>query len=238
MEIVFRQRYPWTLLPYRATVDLAQREEDSMIYREHFRWLRKDVTPISHWLRAADAPVGWIIPSPVDLQLTPVLDTEVEVPEPERKSFCKASGLDFVEDSFFPNDPILAARERAQTNATRKQDSSRFCDAGFDAIWDSMFTPVGLSHFEWHLGWGVEIPSNYYMMIAPLSGQQDIEIPWAMLSAAQLRTFNSNLGFALAMKPKRVAEIRRRQPIARVILMHVDALRAKGVFNGNSEECD
>src|SRR5579862_9351242 len=94
MEVVFRQKYPWALLPYKHRVDLKTSEADAIVYAQNFRFLRRWRAPEMCWPWRIAQESGWIIPSPVEIQVQPVDAQEVAVAPVDRSFFTDSTGLE------------------------------------------------------------------------------------------------------------------------------------------------
>ncbi|MGW4889960.1 hypothetical protein [Streptomyces murinus] len=96
-----------------------------------------------------------------------------------------------------------------------------------EAGWENMFLPNGAGSVEWHLGWNVELPRGYFLMVAPLeTGPEGLEVPTGVISSTVCGRMTQGQGFGIAVRPTRPVTIARGQHIARLILLHADSLRA------------
>jgi hypothetical protein len=91
--------------------------------------------------------------------------------------------------------------------------------------WESMFVPNGSGTVEWRLGWGIEIPERYFLMIIG-AGLAGLEIPLGVVAADTVNAMTARGGFSIAVHPAGVAHIQRGDPIARLVLLHPDSLQA------------
>jgi hypothetical protein len=104
MEVIFKKKYSWSILPFRKKIDVKLEKETSKIYEQNFRWFRRRriaefCTP---WRLANE--IGWIIPSPVDITFTPIHDIEISCLKEEIPNICKITGTNEVwnrDDSYF-----------------------------------------------------------------------------------------------------------------------------------------
>lgn len=107
--------------------------------------------------------------------------------------------------------------------ALPKPNWLRLYQAKFGPRWEAMFLPNGQGTFEWHLGWTMDIPDGYSVLVM----QHDlgsITIPTGVLRAAVIRRLNEARGQSIAVAPARTTTIRRGDPIARIVLLHPSSL--------------
>lgn len=212
MEVVFRPKYGWSLIPEKVETSPRQAAQDAAAYRKYFRWMRRERVPelCRPWVMGND--IGWRIPSPVHIELHPLEDTEVSVDQGELSEFATLSGY----DEMWP-------RERSAI-AVRKSNWLRLYDVRVRDGFHSMFVPNGNGTIEWHLGWEMEIPEGYYVLFLPTPEIPELEIPYGLLDHNMLTTMSTRTGMSIAVRPRETVMIKRCQPIARIILLHEDSL--------------
>lgn len=216
-RVVFDRLYPWALEPAPLEIDKTPAEEKASLYEGTFRWLKATRSRELCWPWRLAQEIGWVVRCPVDIEMQPFDDVEVD------GSDTKVSELaDILGDyDLWRRSTTSIAVPRAQSRWLRLYDFKT--DSGFE----SMFIPNGGSSLEWHLGWGCEIPVGYYLMTIPFDTNAGIEVFSGVLDARTLKSMRDKLGFSIAVKPKVRCSLRRGDPIARVILLHPDSLRAK-----------
>jgi len=96
-----------------------------------------------------------------------------------------------------------------------------------------MFILNGQGSIEWRLGWEIQIPNNYHIMVMPLDDLMDINIISGILSSNIVEQINRDSGMSIAIKPQRNIFIKRGQAIARIILLHSDSLAIKARFDSD-----
>lgn len=91
-----------------------------------------------------------------------------------------------------------------------------------------MFVPNGAGAVEWHLGWEMEFPESHYVMALPLdNAPQGLEVPIGILDYRTVQRLNAETGFAIGIRPRQSVALRRGEPIAQLLLLHPDLIRAK-----------
>ena len=93
-----------------------------------------------------------------------------------------------------------------------------------------MFVPNGEGSVEWHLGWQLHMPEDFYLLILPSPELPDLQVPPGVLDAATVRRLNNEHGVSIAVRPRASVKIKRRQPVARLILLHEDSLKVSANF--------
>jgi hypothetical protein len=83
------------------------------------------------------------------------------------------------------------------------------------------------SGFEWHLGWNVEIPIGYFLLVLGTEELPQLQVPVGILDSKALTRLNQTTGMAIAIRPRGPVEIARGQAIARMLLLHPDSLKAQ-----------
>lgn len=221
MDVHFRSKYPWALVPDKPKVDRRTPQEDAEIYADSFRWVRKSRVPEACWPWRVAQELGWIVRSPVDVHMTPITDIELACPPDEFDLLERSSGL----SELWKRDSTFLALNR--TSWLRLYDYRT--KSGFSA----MFVPNGAGTVEWHLGFEVHIPEGYYLLTLPLSRRpKGLEVPMGIFDSKTLEKVNNGPGMSIAARPRRSVRIRRRQPIARIVLIHADSIKATATVTG------
>lgn len=100
----------------------------------------------------------------------------------------------------------------------------RVHQAKVDGIWHSMFVPNGEGSFEWKMGWNVEIPEDFVLLLQPLAGEDHFIVHSGLLTAKRLIPFHYGLGLPIAFEPKKKKLIRRGDPLAKMLIFHKSTL--------------
>src|SRR5579884_3693126 len=204
MDVIFRQRYPWAVLPYRFRAELKTAEADAAMYAKNFRWVRKWRSPEMCWPWRAAQESGWVIPSPVDVRVHPIESQEVVVNPFDRQFFVDFTGYEDLSQQ--PGEETAFAFER---RAWLKVYEVAFRD-GFD----TMFIPRGADYVEWRLGWDMVVPEDHVLLILPVFGLTGIEVVQALHDPRCMPAGYDNYGLTLAIRPLASVDIKRRQPLA------------------------
>ncbi|MGW2883430.1 hypothetical protein ACWDBP_46250 [Streptomyces sp. NPDC001233] len=158
--------------------------------------------------------LGWRIPSPVDITLSPLDQSELDPGDDPRTAAQAAARGE------------LWSRERSSL-AVDRTNWLHLYQFRTEAGWENMFLPNGAGSVEWHLGWNAEIPRGYFLLVAPLeTGPEGLEIPTGVISSTVCGRMSQGQGFGIAVRPTRPVTIARGQHIARLILLHADSLQA------------
>jgi hypothetical protein len=110
----------------------------------------------------------------------------------------------------------------------------RFHQYRTDEGWQSMFIPNGEGSVEWKLGWDVDVPPEFCLMVLPWQPRVELEIPMGLLDAKTLQRFGAADGMSIAIRPVAPVRIAREQPIARVVPVHRSALQVDASFEESS----
>jgi hypothetical protein len=215
VRVSFKIKHEWALLPHKHQVDRHAAALDAGIYARNFRWFRKTRTAAACWPWRVAQELGWVIPSPVDVHMTPLRDVEVACMPEEMELLSRATRL---EELWKRSDSYLAVET---TNWLR------LYDVRGDGGWEAMFVPNGDGTVEWHLGWEAHIPEGYFLMILPPpDSTPGLDVPMGLLDFRTLCKLNEKQGVAIAVKPTLPVTLRRHQPVARLVLLHPDSIKA------------
>lgn len=218
MQVHFRQMFPWALLPYKMKIDSKKDIEKAQIYSQSFRWLRCARTASQCWPWRLSQEIGWVVPCPVDVCMLPIDDIETKYDPDDMDFFSNATG-----------DIEIWQREQnalvIRTNSWIKMYQYRTKSG-----WNPMFLPNGQNSIEWQMGWGADISEDTFIMIQPLNNRCDIEILPGILDRNSVHRLGESTGISLAVRPLCKVNLQRGEPIARLILLHADSLKAKATF--------
>lgn len=213
MEVIFNKKYDWAVLPTENKIDWKRKKETAELYKHNFRWIRKNRVPELCWPWRLGQEIGWQILSPIDVMMSPVETLEVNCSKDELGHFAKLSEYNELwkrESSFL---------------ATKRSNWLRLFEYRTDKGWESMFIPNGDGTVEWHLGWEIQIPKEYFLFIFPFEYNSKLEIPIGVLSSAMVDKLNASTGFSIAIHIHDYIKIKRHQPVARFILLHKSSLK-------------
>src|SRR4029079_7922559 len=85
----------------------------------------------------------------------------------------------------------------------------------------------GKGTVEWTLGWNVHIPPGYYLMVMPYDPIPNFEVQTGFLDHKNLERMNKEFGIPIAVRPTGPVSIKRGQPVAKIMLLHPDSVRAQ-----------
>lgn len=215
VDVRFASLHPWALVPKAARANRSQARHERDLYRDNFRYRRVVRLPeeCPPWLLGSG--LGWIVRSPVDVTMGPIRDIEFDIPDDE--------DLQTVARKINRTD--LWRRESGWI-ATGDTDWMRFYDfATADGEWASMFIPNGSGTVEWRLGWGVRIPDRYYLMVMSMN-VDGLDVPTGVVPAKTINRMADNGGLSIAICPTTSVQLRRGDPVARLVLLHPDSIRS------------
>jgi len=209
----FGQKFEWALPPVPPAPPKRDDEDDQHLYDEHFRWVRKGRVADSCAPYRLARDIGWVVRSPVDVQISPVDDMAFEAPEDELAALAEQAGFNQI----WRRDNICYG--------VRTEMALRMYDFKANSGWEAMFIVNGERSLEWRLGFTVSAPDNWGLLIVEEFGDNNIGIVPGILTAKQLHDISDNIGFSLAFRPERKQWIKRGEPIARLIPIHLDGIR-------------
>lgn len=221
MSIRFSAKYDWALLPFKNSVSADDAKRTAEIYEQNFRWLRAYRTPEQCWPWRVGQELGWLVPSPVDISLSPLHDQEItaDFPNEELVELYKITGW-----------TELWRRDRSSIGFP-KAPWLRLYDFHTDDGWQTMFVPNGQGTVEWKLGWRLEVEEGQIAVVLPLSIVLGFEIPVGVFTAKTLANLNALHGISIALRPLRKLTMKRGQPIARIVVCAADTLSVKAEFS-------
>lgn len=220
MKVVFSAKYSWALMPKRVKISSKRVREDSAVYRESFRWFRRDRAPELCVSWRLGQELGWIIESPVDVRIKPVSDVEIdrEALHQDPEQLATITGR----HEFWQRESSCLGIERASW--------LRLYDFRHGSEWQSMFIPNGAGSIEWCLGWEMDIPSDNCAVIVPLPLMPKLGVPIGVLLRKSVAKLNGLSGFSLAIQPNDEILVRRGDPIARLIVCDSDILNPESEY--------
>lgn len=215
-DIEFIPLHPWSLPPVKPHTDRTTARTERDLYQQHFRHLRITRLP-------ADCPpwtlgqnLGWTVASPITLTMTPLDDIDVAVPDDE--------------------DLRTVSRRTGRSEMWKRGDDwiatshswPRMCDYRTPTgEWEGMFLPNGAGTLEWRLGFAARIPEPYFLTVLPLDPPlPGLDIPLGIIGAKTVNAMEATGGISIAIRPTHPLTLHRHQPIARLVLLHPDSLRA------------
>jgi len=223
VEVSFLQLQPWALTPEAPRVDRQGARQERDIYQQHFRYKRVARLPVDcpPWVLGQE--LGWLVRSPVSIEVGPVGDLEFAVPAGED---LRGVGRKIDRSEMWSRGEAWIA--------TRDTDWMRFYDYGRDDAWESMFLPNGSGTVEWRLGWAARIPDRYFLMVMGM-GIPGLDVPLGVIAAKTVNSMAERGGFSIAIQPTRRLSLRRGDPVARLVLLHADSLRSSTTAKRDSD---
>jgi hypothetical protein len=219
MEVVFRAIYPWAMLPRKIKIDAATKQAEERIFEENFRWIRMSRTAELCWPWRLGQEIGWVIDSPVSIAMDGLHDIEAVCEPAENRTLSLAANC--TEVWSFSDD-----QGRLQRSHYTRQ-------AGWMALYDfrngagqfeRMFYANGQGTVEWVMGWEMNIPPQYFVMLMPYVPIPNLEVLVGLLDHKNLKRPGKS-GLSIAIRPTGPVQLTRGQSIARAILLHADSIR-------------
>lgn len=214
VSVTFRQDQPWSILPTKLKVDRGAARERAEAYSNSFRFFRAERTAemCPSWVMGHE--IGWRIHSPVDITFTDIPQVEVAV-DSDPRAIVQAA-----------NAGELWQRDKSQL-AVARTSWLHLYQFRTDRGWENMFLPNGEGTVEWRLGWSVEVPRGYFLLVIQSAAMSALGVPPGILTSTSLSRMAAESGMSVAVTPPAVPlPIRRGQEIARMILLHADSLQA------------
>lgn len=208
--VTFLKLQDWSIPPEK---EIITKEEPSA---NNIRWMHNSRVKGSCWPYKIAKEIGWVIKSPIDVEIEPVSELQVRCNSNELEEIQQYSGIDF-----------WVKREEAYIGV--KPDGwFRIHQAKVDDVWQPMFIPNGERSFEWKLGWGIEIPEDFVLLFQPLEYVSDFIVHPGVIPSKRLSAFNQvGLGMPIAFEPLRKAKINKGDPIAKLLVVHKSILNLK-----------
>lgn len=210
------QLHEWAILPLKPQVDRAGPRAEANLLAENFRYRRDfrraDACP--PWIMGQE--LGWVIPSPVTVTLTPLDDVQLAADDSELRE----AGRLFGRDELWRRGEGFIATTRNDWLRTHQY-------RGPDGSWRGMFLPNGEGTVEWRLGWALRIPEGSFLLVTSLDDAEGFTVPTGVLTDWQVnRTWDQD-GFSIALRPDRAVRLVRGQPVARIVLLSRETLQAR-----------
>ncbi|WP_063791315.1 hypothetical protein [Streptomyces torulosus] len=206
----------------KRSVDRQGSRDTAAVYRDNFRFVRAERRPehCAPWVMGRE--LGWEVTSPVDVAFTPLDQIELDGgTEPE------AAGR-------AANRTELWQREKTHL-AVEKTSWLHLHQFRTPRGWENMFLVNGAGSAEWRLGWAIDVPRGYFLLVLPLEGSSALDVPTGILSNTVLTRAGQENGVSIAVRPTGPVTVRRGQAIARIVLLHADSLQARGVYEEAAE---
>ncbi|MFE3856075.1 hypothetical protein ACFXPN_33715 [Streptomyces griseorubiginosus] len=222
VEVRFRPLYEWALPPAKYTVDRQRSRDDAALYRDNFRFARAERRPehCAPWVMGQE--LGWQIRSPIDVAFTPLDQIELDgITDPEGAG--RAA-----------NRTELWQREKSHL-AVEKTSWLHLHQFRTPRGWENMFLPNGAGTVEWRLGWAADIPRGYFLLVMPLPGLDGLDVPVGILTSTVIARMGQDNGVSIAIRPTAKTQVRRGEPLARIVLLHADSLQARGLYESEAE---
>ena len=231
MEITFRKVHPWAILPKKPKIDPKPKREEARLMAEHFAWVRASRSAELCWPWRMSQELGWIVESPVTVTMEAFHDVEALCPPDKLRYVSMLANA--TENWNFNGDDGKSQRLHFTRNA------------GWTALYDfivpgggmeHMFFINGLGSVEWVLGWEAVIPPNYSMLILPFGPIPNLEVMMGVLEARTLaKREGQTHGISIPVRPTGRVPLQRGQPIARIVLLHEDSLKASAASDTEAE---
>ncbi|MFJ3594599.1 hypothetical protein ACIQUY_34985 [Streptomyces sp. NPDC090231] len=223
--ITFCPQQPWALPPDKLRVDRAAARAERDAYETGFRHKRIARLPADcpPWVLGQE--LGWTVRSPITATLTPLDDTDFGVPDEEA----------------VPDVARRAQRTQMWKHgqawiATADTTWLRLHDYRTPQGWESMFLPNGSGTVEWRLGWSARIPDQRFLMVMPPpTPNPHLDVPVGIIAARTLNAMNGPGGISIAVRPTAPVTLHRGDPLARIVLLHPDTLRANATHTQPGE---
>ncbi|MBZ6107390.1 hypothetical protein ACF1HU_33185 [Streptomyces olivaceus] len=216
-DIEFTALYPWSLLPDKPCVDRAAARAERDLYAAQFRHVRVTRLPQDCPPWVMGHTLGWTVRSPVSCTMTPIKDTDVGIPDGEeaRAVSLRAGGGQMWRRG---TDWISVAGGQWMRLYDFRNGAGE---------WEGMFLPNGQGSAEWRLGVAVTVAEPYFVLVLPLDPPlHGLEVPVGVLRAKTVNAMTGGGGISIAVRPTRPLTVRRGQPVARLLLLHPDTVRA------------
>lgn len=203
----------WCVVPEKNRVDKPYQDNDE----SGLRWVKKERVKGLCRPYILGNTFGWSIKSPIDINIEPVKDVQVACSAEELEEIGNITSIDFW------------VKRGSVYIGVSPDGWFRFYQSKINNRWQNLIIPNGEGTFEWRLGWGMEIPDDYVIMIAPLFDSiKHIKVEVGILESETLNKLNSSgLGMSVAFKPLKKGIIKRGQPIANLFIFPKSALKLK-----------
>lgn len=219
LEVSFRQVCPWALLPRKIKIDVKAKQEEVRIFEENFQWLRISRSEELCWPWRMGQEIGWVVDCPVNITMDALHDVEARGAPHEQRTL---SMLTNCTEVWSYNDD---QGQLQRVHYTRNAGWIGLYDYRVGDTFHRMFFTNGQGSVEWVMGWEVRIPIGYFLLLLPYEPIRNLEVIMGVLDAKNLKRPGKS-GMSIAIRPTGPVTLKRGQPIARIILLHGDSLRA------------
>lgn len=210
-KVKFIKLNDWTVLPFKPVPEKIETNSS-----QNMRYVSNQRVKGMCWPYVAAQNIGWIVKSPIDINIEPVEEYQIKCTEEQLQEI----GAMLEIDHWVKRGNIFLG--------LKPNGWFRLHQAFINGIWQNLLIPNGEKSFEWRLGWGVECPEDFILMILPIDSQEKIKVHPGVLTNKSLFDFNNNgLGLSLAMEPLKKATIKKNEPIARIMVVHKSVLNIK-----------
>ncbi|MEU2959007.1 hypothetical protein ACFWQ1_25305 [Streptomyces albidoflavus] len=218
VDVRFHQLHPWALPPQQHQVNRQPSRTKARLLRENFRYTRAERQPehCAPWVMGQE--LGWRVLSPADISFTPLDQIELDaVEDPE------GAGRAANRTELWQREKSHLAVEKTSWLHLHQFKTARG--------WENMFLVNGAGTVEWRLGWGIDVPRGYFLLIVPSEQTPTgLEVPTGILSNTATSRMSQENGLSIAVRPTAPVAVRRDQEIARIVLLHADSLQARSVY--------
>ncbi|WP_281200514.1 hypothetical protein [Staphylococcus schleiferi] len=206
MNINILELFKWTELPKKgATGNLSNQYEG-------LRWLSQERVKGKCWPYKLAIETSLEVLAPFDITCEPLVETQVSVND--EMELNKLS--EFTETTFW------IKREKIYIGI-RNSNWFRLYQYFSNGSWHPVFIPNGQGSLEWRLGWGIEIPEGYSILIQPIEGESRFRIHPGILNEKKLKEMNdSGLGLSIAIEPIVEHKINKGDLLCRIYVVKLD----------------
>jgi hypothetical protein len=202
LSVRFHQLQPWAIPPSKIRIDRSAARQDADLYRESFRYIRAErrAEHCSPWVMGQE--LGWRVQSPVDITFTELDQIEVDV-DTDPEVAAKVA-----------NRSELWNRDRSHL-AVSKTSWLHLYQFSTARGWENMFMPNGAGTVEWRLGWAMDLPRGYFLLVLPCDPPGLLPVPTGVMSSTTTTRMSAAGGMSIAVHPPAgPVTIRRGQEIA------------------------
>lgn len=209
-KIVFKKLNDWAVIPERPNIEKVQVSKN-----QDLRWIENNRVKGACYPYRMASNLGWIIKSPIDVDVYPVEEKQVKCEPQELEEIGSLLDINFWV-------------KRQDIYIGVKPDGwFRIHQAKVNDNWHNLFIPNGEGSFEWRLGWNVQLPDDYVLMFLPLFDENNFKVHPGILTKKSLNKFDAGLGISIAFEPIKKFSIKRNMPLGRMVIFHKSALSLK-----------
>lgn len=212
MSVVkFRKILDTAILPIKETV------EEPKFYDDSSRWIKNRRVKGSCWPYRMAQEIGWTIVSPIDVDIQPVKEIQTRADNPVE--FARLKQLIPMEDWTQKKDTMIGVSPAGWY---------KIHEYRYNGLYYPMFLPNGEGTFEWRQGWSVEVPEHHIVLFQPIETQNGRFITYpGLLAGPSISRVQERLGMPLAFEPLQSCQIRRGEPIAKLLILPKSVLSLK-----------